>query len=121
LTDDRLSEYTPALGNTRGFKKLDNDDSAWSIVARKRETQDGKSTSDCRLRNTRYASRGTHVIPLVRPAGQSELESDGAGAKQHTPILKPDRIPHEHLGWTTSILMGVILIAKRIPEPFFFS
>jgi hypothetical protein len=57
----------------------------------------------------------------MRSSGQSELESDGAGAKQHTPILKPDRIPHEHLGRTTSILMGVILIAKRVSEALFFS
>jgi hypothetical protein len=57
----------------------------------------------------------------VRLARKSKLESNGAGAKQHTPILKPDRIPQEYLGWTTSVLMGVILILKRVPEPLFFS
>lgn len=57
----------------------------------------------------------------MRPAGQSELKSDGTGAKQHTPILKPYRIPYEHLGGTTLILMGVILIAKRVPKALFFS
>jgi hypothetical protein len=57
----------------------------------------------------------------VRLAGKSELESDRTGANQHTPILKPDRIPQEDLWRTTSVLMGVILIAKRVSEPFFFS
>ncbi len=41
-----------------------------------------------------------------RPSRQSELESDGADAKQHTPILKPYRIPHEHLGRTTIDIDG---------------
>jgi hypothetical protein len=56
----------------------------------------------------------------VRLAGISELESDGTGAKQHASILKPNRIPQEYLGWPTPVLMGVILIAKRVSESFFF-
>jgi hypothetical protein len=57
----------------------------------------------------------------MRSSGQSELDSDGAGANQHTPILKPYRIPYEHLGRTTLLLIGVNLIPKRVSEALFFS
>jgi hypothetical protein len=56
----------------------------------------------------------------VRLAGKPELQSDCAGAKQYAPILKPNQIPHEYLGRTPSVLIGMILIAERVAQPLFF-
>jgi hypothetical protein len=72
--------------------------------------------SDARTKVTDFFS--ILLVPFTR---MPRLPSDSAGAKQCTPILQPNGIPHINSRRAKPILIGMILTAKGIPQPYFFS